>query len=375
MKSDLPTHDDLLATAESGCLVIADVIGYTRYLNSSELEHANDVLADLIETVVAHITPSLKLAKLEGDAVFAYGLDPDIEGYMLMDLLEETYFAFRSRRRSVNQATVCDCNACRLIPDLDLKFVVHHGRFVRGVVAGGEELTGSDVIVVHRLLKNTITSSMGVNAYIAVTEACATAFGLDPAALGMHRHLEALDGVGETPIFVMDLEARWQEREAQQHLYVGPEEAEFEVVERFAAAPPKLWEAYTSPRLRLKWQTDFKRIDQDNPLGRPGPGTVNHCVHGKGVIVEEILDWRPFEYFTTRISVPMIGPWEMTVEVRELENEETELRLRARRIQGRRRLLWALMKRPFLASLTASHRNLRELLERKGRTSPAVDSD
>ena len=370
----MPTHDDALAAADSGCLVIADVSGYTQYLNSSELEHANDVLADLIETVVAHMRPSLKLAKLEGDAVFAYALDQDVEGYMLMDLLEETYFAFRSRRRNVRQATVCDCNACRLIPELDLKFVVHHGRFVRGLVAGGVELTGSDVIVVHRLLKNTIATSTRISAYIAVTEACASALGLDPDALGMQRHLEALDGVGETPVFVMDLEARWQEREAQLHVYVKPEEAEFEVVERFAGARPKIWEAYTSPQMRLEWQTDFKRIDQDNPLGRPGPGTVNHCVHGKGVIVEEILDWRPFEYFTSRVAVPMIGPWEMTVELTELDDEETELRLRAQRIEGGHRLLWALMRRQFLAGLAASHRNLHELLERARSTSEAAGS-
>ncbi|MGQ0604281.1 MAG: hypothetical protein ACT4QE_21570, partial [Anaerolineales bacterium] len=33
--------------------------------------------------------------------------------------------------------------------------------------------------------------------------------------------------------------------------------------------------------------------------GRNGPGARNHCVHGKNeVIVEDVLDVRPFEYFT-----------------------------------------------------------------------------
>jgi hypothetical protein len=36
------------------------------------------------------------------------------------------------------------------------------------------------------------------------------------------------------------------------------------------------------------------------PGNRRGVGTTNHCMHGKDVIVEEVLDWRPFDYFTVR---------------------------------------------------------------------------
>ena len=36
------------------------------------------------------------------------------------------------------------------------------------------------------------------------------------------------------------------------------------------------------------------------PGGRTGAGTRNHCVHGKKVAMQEtILDWRPFDYFTS----------------------------------------------------------------------------
>ena len=30
-----------------------------------------------------------------------------------------------------------------------------------------------------------------------------------------------------------------------------------------------------------------------------GAGAQNHCAHGKNLVVETILDWRPFEYYTT----------------------------------------------------------------------------
>ena len=60
------------------------------------------------------------------------------------------------RLRDITQATTCDCNACLLIPRLDLKFVVHGGQAAADPVAR-TDLAGTDVIVIHRLLKNHIT--------------------------------------------------------------------------------------------------------------------------------------------------------------------------------------------------------------------------
>ena len=59
---------------EPACLAIADITGYTRFLAGTELDHAQDILADLTNTVVTSLRPSLRLAKLEGDAVFVYSL-------------------------------------------------------------------------------------------------------------------------------------------------------------------------------------------------------------------------------------------------------------------------------------------------------------
>ena len=37
---------------EPACLAIADITGYTRFLAGTELDHAQDILADLTNTVV-----------------------------------------------------------------------------------------------------------------------------------------------------------------------------------------------------------------------------------------------------------------------------------------------------------------------------------
>ena len=42
----------MLNAPEPACLVIADISGYTSYLAGVELDHAQDILADLMDTVV-----------------------------------------------------------------------------------------------------------------------------------------------------------------------------------------------------------------------------------------------------------------------------------------------------------------------------------
>ena len=353
----------MIPAAESGCFVIADVSGYTQYLRDTELEHAQNVLADLMETVVRRLRPALRISKLEGDAVFAYALESEVEASMLLDTVDETYFAFRSRLRDIGQATTCDCNACRLIPRLNLKFVAHNGRFVRSLVAGNEELTGSDVIVAHRLLKNNVKDRLGLSGYALLTESCLAALGLDPLALGMREHREQYADVGEIPGYVEDLEAAWSAEQERRRVFVQPADTQFQFAAEFPAPATVVWDFFTSPRKRLLWQTDFTHIDQTNPSGRRGPGTTNHCVHGRGAITEEILDWRPFDYFTHRMALPMMGPWIQTFEFRPRGEEATEVQIRIQRLRGRQRLLWPLMRRTLSTGLRENADRLREILK------------
>jgi uncharacterized protein YndB with AHSA1/START domain len=356
------THEGMLRAADAGCLLIADISGYTSYLGATELEHAQDVLADLTETVVRSLQKTLRIAEIEGDAVFAYALAGELEGAMLLDTVDQSYFAFRSRRRDVTRATACTCEACRRIPALDLKYVVHDGRFVRSTIGGREKPAGTDVVIAHRLLKNTVRDQLGLEAYALFTAACVDTLGLDPDALGWVAHQERYDDVGEVACYVEDLDARWQAEQEQRRVFVSPDEAQFELTRVFAVPAAVLWDWQTSPQKRLQWQTDFERIEEDTKGGRRGPGTVNHCVHGRGAVTEEILDWRPYRYLTERITMPMIGPWTFTTEFVELADDRTELRIRAERLAGRQRLLWAVMRRMMLSGLGKNLDRLEQVL-------------
>jgi uncharacterized protein DUF2652/polyketide cyclase/dehydrase/lipid transport protein len=295
----------MLNRSEPASLVIADISGYTSYLAGTELDHAQDILADLIGTVVSSLRPTFRLAKLEGDAAFVYALTPTIDGSQLQDTIERCYFAFRRRLRDIHQASICDCNACVLVPNLDLKFVAHHGLVARQRMAGRDELVGSAVIVVHRLLKNHVAEALGLAAYALYTDACIAAMGLgDPAGAGLLGHNEQFESVGEIGGWVRDLANAWADEEATARLLVEPEQAMRVWQASFHAPPSVAWEWTTSPVRRPQWQHGVTAVAENVARGRRGAGTVNHCMHGKDAIVEEILDWRPFEHVTQRTQLP-----------------------------------------------------------------------
>ena len=289
-----------MADTTQATLIIADISGYTEYLAGVELEHAHDILADLMTTVVKALKPAFKLSKLEGDAAFVYSPTEAVDGSILMDTIEGCYFAFRQRLLSIQQASTCECNACALIPNLNLKIVAHHGSVVMQKVAGRSELVGSDVIVVHRLLKNTISEP----AYAFISDACMDLTGLDPPALNMRRHTETYEHVGEVGGWVEDLEQAWLGYRERNQVYVDEKQAAFSYA-TFLPAPPELvWEYISSPHLRAQWGMGLDRVDQLDPTGRRRQGTLNHCMHGADVILQEFIDWRPPRYYTSKATLP-----------------------------------------------------------------------
>lgn len=290
--------------AEATWLLIADISGYTGYLASVELDHAQDILADLIGTVVTALRPGFRLAKLEGDAAFVVAPSDKLDGSFLLDTIERCYFGFRRRRRDVRQATSCGCNACVRIPDLNLKFVAHHGLALRQRVAGREELLGSDVIVAHRLLKNDVVERLGIGAYALFTQAAADAMAIDPAALEMVPLAENYEHIGEVSTWVHDLERRWQEEESRQRVFVSAKESAFTTSASTSAPPQVAWEFLTVPGRRAGWQTGVTEVLLvDSPGNRRSVGAAIHCMHGSDAAVEEILDWRPYDYWSNRSTI------------------------------------------------------------------------
>lgn len=99
-------------TAADGPLLLADISGYTSFLQDVEVAHRDDAFAggaipeayglmsSLLDGIVAKIAPPFTLAKIEGDAVFAFATAEDDvpRGPAFLDCVRACYAEFASRR-------------------------------------------------------------------------------------------------------------------------------------------------------------------------------------------------------------------------------------------------------------------------------------
>lgn len=146
-------------------LLIADIGGYTRFMTRTSLSHAQVVIARLLESILDASSAPFQLSKLEGDAAFFYATgNPTPQ--MLVDQVTRMHRAFHERRLREMSSLWCTCQGCKDAPELKLKFVAHVGEVAVQKIKRMTELAGVDVIVVHRLLKN----SVPVPEYVLMTE-------------------------------------------------------------------------------------------------------------------------------------------------------------------------------------------------------------
>jgi class 3 adenylate cyclase len=289
----------MTSETEHGYLVLADISGYTSYLAKVELEHAHEILTDLLAVIVEQFKQALTISKLEGDAVFANINEFNMpNGERLLELIESTYFAFRRRRDMCERQTTCTCRACASIPSLDLKFFVHHGDYIVQNISGIRELVGSDVNLIHRLTKNHITERTSWRAYTLFTEKALEHINIHPK--GLHAQTETYEHLGDVPTLSLNIHPRYEEMVATNRVVIPPEEADYKLEFDFDAPPHIVWD----------WVMDVNRRTQAmgksghwsvvaRPNGRSGVGAKNHCAHGKGISEETVQDWRPFEYQTS----------------------------------------------------------------------------
>jgi 2-polyprenyl-3-methyl-5-hydroxy-6-metoxy-1,4-benzoquinol methylase len=153
---------------------IADISGYTRYIvsNEKEMVHSQIIIKDLINSIIQEIRAPMQVIRLEGDAIFLYvdKGDPMIRWELVQATLMETLITFfRVFSNKISELTlhkICTCNACNNVEKLKLKIVAHSGKTLFFTVNDILELTGTAPIIIHRLLKNSVTA----DEYVLMTE-------------------------------------------------------------------------------------------------------------------------------------------------------------------------------------------------------------
>lgn len=188
-------------------LLIADISGYTRFMmkNHTARVHAHGIISDLLSAVIKEVHLPLEVNKLEGDAMFIIA-ERQKDGWEdigrdVGKRLVEFISAFDRKLTELAESNICECIACQQMVSLRLKMIGHYGAAVRSAVAGFDELSGVDVIMLHRLLKNEVPGSE----YILLTD---PAFAFLGPPGDYKRHHERYVDVGDIPLRLRMLTAK-----------------------------------------------------------------------------------------------------------------------------------------------------------------------
>ena len=205
---------------EKGTLLLADISGYTTFLGLVTAVHpemigvagpvppAYPIMSSLLDVVVDRIAPTFRLSEIEGDAVFAYATDDQLnrDGEAALQTIRSAYSGFRERiDEAMSYHQKHECDACSILPTLDLKFLLHHGPLVVQRIAGRERLLGPAVNLTHRLLKNSVSEQTGRRGYLFTTDEAAEQLGLSQQ-IGV-QHQEDYADVGSVSGTVVGLDA------------------------------------------------------------------------------------------------------------------------------------------------------------------------
>jgi hypothetical protein len=301
-----------------GFIVLADITGFTPFVATTELEHSQEILQNMLKVIISFLTPTFKLAEVEGDAVFVY-TDKLPRREMIPEIIESVYFNFRDRKASYKRMRTCHCKACEMASTLDLKFVVHYGDYIMSSAGGKNKPLGPSVNIAHRLLKNHVVETTGWSAYALFTKDCLEA--VQSYSGKLHEQVEEYDHIGKVETFSINLEAQYQNYLAEKSVYLPKEDADLVVHHDFPVPPPMLWEWMNDPTKRTRWHEGSDWKERSRPSGSSRRGASNHCVNSK--VIEKILDYRPFNYYTSSMGR---GPVNFTLTVKFNEtNDGTRL--------------------------------------------------
>jgi hypothetical protein len=233
-----------MSGTQRAVLLVADISGYTKFMrqHAVSVSHAKQIVVRLLKSVIYASKPPLKVAELEGDAVFFYAIAPEKDLKKVTDEVKaqvvKFFTAFKRELDQINSLKTCACDACERVTDLKLKQVIHIGDIAIEKIEQFEKLFGIDVILVHRMLKNSVPS----HEYVMMTDPMYVSmkdfYGLEP-----ERRRESFEGVGDVETLVF---------------YPGDVIQNLEKIQE--EKPRASWAEKMAWRWRISWRTLFELL-------------------------------------------------------------------------------------------------------------------
>jgi hypothetical protein len=141
---------------QQALLFMPDISGFTEFVNTTEINHAQSIIQEVLEIIIKSNRLRLQVGEIEGDAVFFYRPGRAPAFHALLEQVEIMFTHFHQHLMQYEKQRICPCAACVSACKLKLKIIAHFGQVGEYTIQDHQKLFGKDVIIIHRLLKNNI---------------------------------------------------------------------------------------------------------------------------------------------------------------------------------------------------------------------------
>lgn len=264
--------------AEQNSLIfLPDISGFTNFVNSTESEHSQHIVAELLELLIDNEELDLTLAEIEGDAIFYYKYEKVPTQEELFNQIRKMFVNFHSHLKLYEERRICQCGACCSASNLNLKFFAHAGQLDFIKIKEDTKPYGKDVIVAHRLMKNDVP----IDDYLLISQGVFDAWGTEK--VDIPTELVAIDGHSDYDLGRVDY--KYFELSPLKKYAVLPDPVQvitsstpfIKVSETVKQNPQDLFEFVSNLDHRLKFNTDLDKFEyQKDRVNRVG--TKHTCV-------------------------------------------------------------------------------------------------
>jgi len=263
-------------------LFMPDICGFTEFVTSTEITHAQSIIQEVLETIIESNHIGLEVGEIEGDAVFFYRLGKAPSLDLLLKQVQTMFTKFHQHLQLFEKQRICPCEACYAASQLQLKIVAHFGEVTGYAVKSHRKLFGKDVIILHRLLKNSLNKKEYALITDPLIEGGASTLQL-PDWFEPEQAKELYD-VGEVSFHVSDLtRLKNQVPEVGTENFNLAQHAQIAFTEEAVIHAPiqRVFGAIYDLSQRSNWMHGVKRIEMVSKDLVHRVGTTHRCVISK----------------------------------------------------------------------------------------------
>lgn len=295
----------------NGTFILADIGGYTAFLTDVGIEHAKEITRHLFDGLYRVDPGSWKVGNVEGDCLFLYS-DSKPSPLEVFAYIRRLYETFRESIAEIASGSTCRCGACDRSGNLTLKFVVHNGEFDTMDIVGRSELIGPDVVVAHRLLKN----SVPIREYALLTRSLADV--ADASGLDVTPGRDAYGDIGAIDYVYVDLRRVREAFSKSREIYLTQENADVAVSIEIDAPPDFVWTILMDASKATHWVPTLVALETLSGATTE-VDSVHTCLHGDvGKMVHYRVAYDGHRHrLTDRLShVPLVDKMTQTFEAK-----------------------------------------------------------